>query len=182
MGEQASVQCSRPFLPYSGFGELFFSSVPFWSRGIEGWREGCRVGREVSIAHVSRERPLPLVIRWPHCDSSDSIRFKCSDPFPLETVRGGSSRSGFSGEPSSYCEEKKKGAQSRDHSLGTRGHPGSYWRGRGFRGGGKGLSGQTLSGHRGLPRDCCQKGPWVKRPCRPRREQPRPARHFQSKP
>lgn len=25
--------------------------------------------KEVSIAHVSREAPLPLVIRWLHCDS-----------------------------------------------------------------------------------------------------------------
>lgn len=69
MGEQASVQCSRPFPSYSGFGELFFNSVPFLGRGIEAGGEGCRVGREVSIAHVSRERPLPLVIRWLHCDS-----------------------------------------------------------------------------------------------------------------
>lgn len=123
------------------------------------------MGREVSIAHMSRECPHagPLA----SLRLADSIHFKHSDPFPLETVRGGSSRSGFSGEPSSYCEEKE-GAQ----SLGTEGTqlPADGAEGLGA-GGGKGLSaGQTLRAGVGAALGLAAERAWSEDPACPGRE------------
>lgn len=112
--------------------------------------------------------PPPVSLRL-----SDSIHFKRSDPFPLETGRGGSSRSGFSGEPSSYCEEKKEGAQRAPRFLPVGQRDSGRRKGA--------LSRPDTEWTLGMPRDLLLKGLGVKT-LHALGENGRPARHFRSKP
>lgn len=150
-----------PFLPILGFGSCFSTLCPLLGREIEAGGESCRAGREVSIAHVSRECPRagPLA----SLRLSDSIHFKHSDPFPLETVRGGSSRSGFSA-----TVKRRKGHRAwaqRAPSFLPVGQRDSGW-------GGKGLSaGQTLRVGAGAALGLAAERAWSEDPACPGREQ-----------
>lgn len=160
-----------PFLPILGFGSCFSTPCPLLGREIEAGGESCRAGREVSIAHVSRECPRagPLA----SLRLSDSIHFKHSDPFPLETVRGGSSRSGFSA-----TVKRRKGHRAWAQRAPSFLPVGQRDSGRG----GKGLSaGQTLRVGAGAAWDLLPRGLGVKT-LHALGENRRPARHFRSEP